>query len=534
MTVAAPKRRAVAAACLAAALSAGLGGCASADLKAGVRATAEEARKGPATSPTRTLTNFSEPLRCMDHLFIQYGIRDVSVLVDDLDDKTKRVAAGTKDMLISATSSMTQRSRAIRLVAFGNGASTLDDWIVRGPNRLGPFAETPLFAVRGSVSQFDQNLASREADAGVALGRSLSAGAARRVSVSRMAIDLNLIYGSNFAIVPGVTSQNSLLLYNEGTGVDADATIRKFGINFNLTIAQAEGQAQGLRNLMDLAAIELFGRLSRTPYWTCLGSGPDAPEVAQEIEDWFHAMEATGDLVPYVQYQLRNRGYFGGAVDGQSAPALAEAVALYRAAMGGEPGRGTIDLDFFRRYLSSDHRQVVARHPPPARVPGADTAAAPRPAPAAAAAAPVPPAGDRLQVLVDSADGQRTYRRGQPVQLAVTTSRQAHLACFMRDEGRQVQRIFPNRFQPDSLVRAGAPLRLPGSMRFEIVASPRGMHETVVCYATDRDVLALLPRHLSGADFENLPTGSLEAIREALRTATQDQFAEGVFHVRTR
>jgi hypothetical protein len=532
------------------ALAAGVGGCATADLKPAVREAAQEARKGPSTAPERTLTNFSEPLRCMDNLFIQYGIREVSVLVDDLDDKTKRVAAGTRDMLISATSSMTQRSRAIRLVAYGNGSSTLDDWIVRGPNRIAPFAETPLFAVRGSVSQFDQNLAGREAEAGVALGQRLSAGAARRVSVSRMAIDLNLIYGSNFAIVPGVTSQNSILLYNEGSGVDGDATIRKFGINLNLTIARTEGQAQGLRNLMDLAAIELFGRLSRTPYWTCLGSNADAPEVAQEIEDWFHAMEANGDLVPYVQYQLRNRGYFAGSVDAQTSPALAESVALYRAAMGGEPHRGAIDLDFLRRYLSVDHRQVLARHPPPARVPGAETTLAPTSSrvagvaatsagsAAAASGAPAAPgqaAGrERLQLLIDSASGEPVFRRGQPIQLAVTANRQAHLACFIRDEGRQVQRIFPNRFQPDTLVRAGSTLRLPGTMRFEIVASPRGLNETIVCWATDRDVLAQLPRQISGADFENLPVGSIDEIREAFRAVTNDQFAEGVFHVRTR
>jgi hypothetical protein len=552
-----PKRRAGALrlGLLAAALSAGLGGCASVDLKPAVREAAAEARKGPSTAPERTLTNFSEPLRCMDNLFIQYGIRDVSVLVDDLEDKTKRVSAGTRDMLISAASSMTQRSRAIRLLTFGNGSSSLDDWHLRGPNRLAPFAEVPLFAVRGSVSQFDQNVASREADAGVAFGQKLSVGAARRVQVSRMAIDLNVIYGTSFAIVPGVTSQNSILLYSEGSGVDGDATIRKFGINFNMTIAKTEGQAQGLRNLMDLAAIELFGRLSRTPYWTCLGSAPDAPEALQEMDDWYQAMEANGDLVPYIQYQLRNRGYFAGAVDAKLTPALAESVALYRAAMGdtstNPANRGTIDPDFFKRYLSADHRQVVAKNPPPAKVPGSEPA--PRPAAAVAPPAPVTvaaatpappssgtgsgntaPARERLLVLLESAGGERVFRRGQAIDLNVLANRRAHLTCFMRDEGRQVQRIFPNRFQPDSLVPAGKTLRLPGPMRFEIVASPRGLDESIVCFGTERDVMAQLPRHISGADFENLPVGSVDEIRDAFRAVTDNQFAEGVLHVRTR
>jgi hypothetical protein len=525
---------------LASALAAVLSGCASVDMKARVQETAQETRKGPTAAPEKTLTNFSDALRCMDNLFITYGIRDVSVLVEELDDKTKRVSAGTKDMLISAASSMTHRSRAIRLVTFGQGSSSLDEWILRGGNRLSPFSEIPLFAIRGSVSQFDQNLASREGDAGVALSDRLSVGIAKRASVSRMAIDLNMIYGANFSIVPGVTSQNSILLYNEGVGADGDATIRKFGINFNMTIAKTEGQAQGLRNLVDLAAIELFGRLSRTPYWSCLGSKSDVPEVAKEIEDWYYAMEANGDLIPYLQFQLRNRGYFGGPLNAQLSPALAESVSLYRVAMGGEPGRGSIDLDFFRRYLSSDHAQVVARNPPPAKVPGAEVrptqaapAQSPGPQPVASNGSSTGPA-ERLQLLVESASGEQVFSRGQPVQLAVVANRQAHLHCFMRDEGRQVQRIFPNRFQRDTLLRPGETLRLPGPMRFEIVASPRGLPETVVCYATDRDVLAQLPRHIAGADFENLPVASMDEIRSAFRTATNDQFAEGVFHVRTR
>jgi hypothetical protein len=535
-----------------AALSAGLAGCATTDMKTAVSEAASEARKGPSTAPEKTLTNFSDALRCMDNLFITYGIRDVSVLVEELDDKTKRVSAGTKDMLISATSSMTGRSRAIRLVTFGMDSRSLDEWIRRSQS-LAPFADVPLFAIRGSVSQFDQNLASREGDAGIAINDRLSVGVAKRASVSRMAIDLNMIYGANFSIVPGVTSQNSILLYNQGVGVDGDATIRKFGINFNMTIAKTEGQAQGLRNLVDLAAIEMYGRLTRVPYWGCLGTTADTPEVGKEVEDWFYAMEANGDLVPYIQYQLRNRGYYGGAVDAQQSPALASSIALYRAAMGGQPGRGQLDVDFFKRYLSADHVKVLAKSPPPAKVPGADSppAAAALPAPSSAAAStasstavstamPSASAGaasahpaERLRVSVESVTGELVFGRGQPVQLAVMANFQAHVHCYMRDDNRQFQRIFPNRFNRDTLMRAGEVLQLPGPMRFQIIASPRGIPETVSCFATNRDVLAQLPRNITGADFENLPVASFDDIRNAFREVTKDQFSEGVFHVRT-
>ncbi len=535
----------------------GFSGCATQDIKAEADDAVRVMRVGPVSAPERTITNFSDALRCMDSLFITYGIRDVAVLVEDLDDKTKKVTAGTKDMLISATSSMTRRSGAIRLNTFGKDSIGLTEWHIRG-GKYATFDELPQFVIRGSVSQFDQNLVSREKGVGVAIGNVVSGGVADRASSSRMAIDLNMIHGANFSIVPGVTSQNSIEIRNEGRGVDADATIRKLGINFNMTIAKSEGQAQGLRNLVDLAVIELFGRLSRTPYWTCIGSSPNSAEVGKEIEDWHYAMERNGNLVPFIQYQMRIRGYYAGPIDGKASPALGESVALYRKAMGGEAGRGAIDVDFFKRYLAADHAQVAAQNPPLTVIPGSSAApSAPAsgqsPVATSKLAAPTTvaatvdkastasPAGNfagapagRLQLAVQSATGEPNFARGQPVQLVVVPNRPAHVHCYLRDDTQQVQRIFPNRFNRDTLVRPGESLQLPGRMRFQIVASPRGSTEAVVCYATERDVIAQLPRGITGADFEALPVRSLDEIKNAFREVSGDQFVEGVFHVRTR
>lgn len=78
--------------------------------------------KGPEDKPFRTLTDFSEALRCMDSMFIQYGSYDISMLVENLQDDTKKVKAGARDMLVSAVSEMTRRSQAVRLITFGSDA----------------------------------------------------------------------------------------------------------------------------------------------------------------------------------------------------------------------------------------------------------------------------------------------------------------------------------------------------------------------------------------------------------------------------
>jgi hypothetical protein len=197
-------------------------------------------------------------------------------------------------------------------------------------------------------------------------------------------------------------------------------------------------------------------------------------------------------------------------VDGADRPEFQRAVVEYRQALGlsAEPA---LDLDFFTAYLAADHRKVVAQHPPQ------------EPVAESAAAAP-------LQLAIRNITGGKP-RRGQPVDLEVATSRDAHVYCYLRDENAQLQRFFPNRFRPDSLIQASAPLRVPGAMKFQILASEKGKPETVACFATDQDVLAQLPPTIAGADFENLSDPSLERLRAAFSGVTDSKMAEGYYHV---
>ena len=74
----------------------------------------------PVTPPQRNVTDFSDALGCMDDLLLRFGVVDTTVLLEELQDKTQKLNAGTRDMLVSAVSDMTRRSRAIRLVTFGS------------------------------------------------------------------------------------------------------------------------------------------------------------------------------------------------------------------------------------------------------------------------------------------------------------------------------------------------------------------------------------------------------------------------------
>jgi hypothetical protein len=436
----------------------------------------------PATSAPPT-SAFGPALRCMDGLLLDHGVRDLSVIVEDLSDPSQqRAQAGTKDMLVTAVSDMTQRSRAVRLVASNA------DWgqtvaVMTQAQKRDPYAVAPQFALRGTL---------RSLDGGRTVG-----------------LDLMLLTTQDMSVVPGAATQNAALLRN------GNAEFVKFGQAFTVP---AGGVAHAQRALAEVAVIELFGRLTKVPYWSCLGASADNPAVAAEIQDWYDAMAARpAEIVTYFQQQLRIRQAYDGPIDGTVSPAFKDAVVRTRDALGlsREP---KLSLDLFKAYLGADVAALQAK----IRASAPAVAAAP-----AAAAAPL-----TLQVAT-SADGRR-LTRGEAVQLSIRPSRDAHVYCYLQDEKRQVTRFFPNRFQRDSRVQPATGLQLPGSMRFELTMNARGVPETVACFATERDVLAELPAGVNGGDFQPLPAATLDQVRQAFVKVSGGTLAHESLELRAR
>ena len=474
---------------------------------------AEEVRKGPEAPPFRSITNFSVALRCMDNHMITFGVRDVSVLVEDLADQTKKVNAGTRDMLISAVSDMTKRSRAIRLVAYGQDSGNLIGFL-KEAERKNAYSVIPQYDIKGSISQFDESVAKKDSSFGISFAEVFNYGRANVGNATILGIDLTVLNTEDLSVVPGVTSRNGVLIYKQGKGTDADAQYHKFGINFTTALSKAEGNSQALRNLVELAVIELFGKLTKVPYWTCLGADPKSEAVANEMADWYYTM--TGDaaeLIAYFQYQLSIRGYYNGPVDGASNPQLAKAITDLKTALGLQPN-AKINQELFASYLNADHARLQADR---ARSP----VAAPQPA-------------DPIRLTIGAAKGAGKFKRGETIDLTVKASRDAYVYCFLRDETKKVQRFFPNRFAKDALVSASEPLQLPGKMRFQLAASDKGIAETVACFAAPKEVLTALPDPLNAPDFEPMTGVSLEQLKTAFARAAGGGMGEASYNIEVR
>jgi len=344
---------------LAAAIAGAVAGCSTMEVTKQTVEQTSVARVGPEQTPFRTITGFSSALRCMDNMMIDYGVRDVTMLVEDIFDQTKKVNAGTRDMLITAVSDMTRRSRAIRVVAFGRDATNVISFLASA-QRQSAYEVIPQFDIKGSVSQFDENVIRNQKDAGIGFQPFINLGISRDAASNVLGIDLSVLTTDDMSILSGVTSRNAVVILKTGKGLDADAAYHKFGVSFSMSLSKSEGQAQALRGLVELAVVELMGKLTKTPYWRCLGADANTnEEIKLEISDWFYAMSVSRiELIGYFQNQMRRRGFYEGPIDGQFNPAIDEAIANYRAAIGMSK-EALIDEALFKAYLNTDQTTIA-------------------------------------------------------------------------------------------------------------------------------------------------------------------------------
>ena len=436
--------------------------------------------KAPETVPQRNVSNFSDALRCMDKLYIDYGVRDVSVMLEDLSDSTKKVSAGTRDMMISAISDQNRRSRAIEVIAFGQDANNAVAFLANAQKRSA-FAVVPRFNLRGSITQLDEGVIKRQADGGFSIGSLFGAGSSTSRQFNVLGLDVAMAETERLSIIPGVVSKNLTTITKEGDALDAQATFSKVGINFSTSLQRTEGTSQALRNMVDLASIELLGRLLKLPYWGCLGANASNPEIANEIEDWFVGMERAGELTPFFQTQLRNRGFYDGSADGRVTPALRQAVAAYRAAAG-MGNSSVVDLGLFTAFLSGPF-------PPPPNQPFSDVAAT-----------PTPIAAKQIGLAL-RADPTGSTNDG--LAFRVQTNAPAYVYCYAQTAEGKLQRIFPNRFIPDPRVEPSTPLLLPGNQGFKLLLGKRSSIP-VSCFAAPREIYKDIPAALRWGDFQNL------------------------------
>jgi len=428
----------------------------------------------PAAKPAELKTGFSDALDCMDNLFVEHGVRNILVTAQDIPDQTQSVAAGTKDMLISAVSSMSERSNAVRFVAFGSDIADIMD--LHGSHGKSSSFVTPDFFMRGSISQLDEAVSKASTGASVSTPV-FNLGAAGDQITSMISVDLNVGCVKNLQIVPGLTSSNSIAVINragtaEAGGILNAQSLSPISINVNLGVDHNEGKAQAVRTLIQLAVIELMGRLSGVPYRSCLLPGDKS------------------DLAAATMSRPRN-----------------------------------LPCDVPR-----EPPRIAA--PAPAK-PAAKPAAEPNPPAQTAAVAATPPAassepstaGDGWRLTTD-AGADPTVAAGDTATLLVSADSPLYLTCFYRQADQSVLKIFPNRFSQQRQVSGDSEFTIPSpEMPFQFRFDAAGESEEFRCFASEQDLSERLPGEIADNDLVPIAIGDLDSL-SALFAEASDGTAE--------
>lgn len=461
------------------------------------------------TPVSKTVSNFTPALRCMDDLLLAYGKRDIVITTAGIPDSTGKVQTGTKEMLISAASKMSIKSRALTFIDYDTERNDLLA-LFQDIQAAGAFNhKLPNYYIRGAITQLDENAIDAQAGGGLALPF-LDVGVSKDQVSSIVAMDLNIGETTTRMILPGVNASNSLVISRAGKSADLGGKIGKAGFAFNMSLNKSEGLGAGVRALVELGMIELVGKLTGTPYWKCLEIDKTNPVMIEQAREWYDGMTPQ-DRIKLVQRKLAGFGAYSGPVNGIVSRDLTEAVGRYQAE-NGLVADGRVNFDLYYSLLDAD--QPLAADPTPK--PAALTSVAPAPGTGATQA---------LSLKLDSDRGQRpSYRPQEFLQARVQLTADGVLYCYYRDVSGAIARIYPNRFSPDPFVKANKPLTLPPeNSPFKIRFDQTG-REQIACYASARDLA--LPQNLKGADLTPLKVGSMDEIAGAFRKSNPS-VAEG-------
>lgn len=456
----------------------------------------------PKAAPAASITGFSDSLTCMDDMLYSYGIRDIRLTTNGIPDSTGEIQAGTRDMLISAVSRMSARSRAFTFIDFEEVNSGFGPPADRRLYERQQSLLTPTYYIRGAITTFDESVTTDTQGGGLRVGGT-GIGANFDQTSSIVGVDMNVGEVKTGLIVPGVASSNRIAVRRRSFGGDASFDVEVggelVGGFMQAARSKSEGMHTAVRTLVELNTIEALGKLTRVPYWRCLGIDQADAGATEQAAKYYKSMEDI-ERVEFVQRSLKGLSLYSGEVDGVRTSGLKEAVGQYQA-NNGLIATGDIDRQLFTSLLGRDVKLAGSGQPITGSGPDFEDVVA-----------------EKLFISMTDTLEFPTYKVGMPLQMRVRLNADAYTYCFYQDGAGNTARIFPNRFQPNALVEGGKVLKVPSDNGgFQLVFEQEGSKEYVKCFASRSEIGVDFPDELKGADLTPLPFESLGAIEESIR-----------------
>ncbi|MBK7050098.1 MAG: DUF4384 domain-containing protein [Rhodoferax sp.] len=464
---------------------------------------ASRARIGgaPKTPAVKTITNFTQALRCMDELFLANNKQGIVITSAGIPDSTGKARAGDKEMMISAISKMTMKSNAFEFIDLTQGAAGEGDLAKLFELKGGNATKIPDFYIRGAVTQLDDNAVRESKGVGIALPF-LDLGFSKDQSFDLISMDMSVGDASTRRILPETNTSNTMIITKGGRSGEAGGKIQKLGLSFNKDLSRTEGVGATYRTLIELGLIEALGKFTRVPYWKCLEIDSTNPELLDQVREWYD-VASDKDRLTFIQQKLAGMSRYKGALDGQMNEELKNAISEYQAFVG-LIADGRVNFDLYFSLKDDIQNQLAALPLVPKRPMVAGAAAAPvQSAPVAQSAVP-------FQMNLTSDRGiAPSYKVGEYLNMKLSLNKLGFAYCFYEDIGKNTARVLPNRFYPNSMLAGNTVVQLP-SGGFKIKFDRPG-RERVACIASDRELV--VPSSISNSkDLSPLNLSSVEQV----------------------
>jgi hypothetical protein len=471
------------------------------------RARTVSAPKNPAS---KTITTFTQALRCMDELFLANGKQGIVITSAGIPDATGKAHAGDKEMMISAISKMTLKSNAFEFIDLTAGQSGEGDLMKLFELKGGGATKIPDYYIRGAVTQLDDNAVRDSKGMGIALPF-LDLGTSKDKSYDVISMDMSIGDAATRRILPETNTSNTMVITKSGRSGEAGGKIDKMGLSFNKDLSRSEGVGATYRTLIELGLVEALGKFTRVPYWRCLDIDSANPDLMDQVREWYD-VASTQERITFVQQKLASMGRYKGPQDGKMGDAIKTSIAEYQAAAG-LIADGRMNFDLYFSLKDDTQNQLVAMPVAPVRPAAAQRMNAPvamAPAAPAADTSARPGNADAAPIVLNLSSDRGaapTYKVGEVLSLKMSLNRQGFAYCFYQDVGGTTARIFPNRFHRDSMLTGNLVIPMPTGgfkIRFD-----RAGRERVGCVSSDRELV--LPSALANAnDLSPVPVNSLD------------------------
>ena len=456
-------------------------------------------------APVKTITSFSQALRCMDELFMAFGKQGIIITSAGMPDETGKVNTGTKEMLISTISKMTLRSGAFEFIDFH---SKNDDLATLFASTGDAGRKVPDYYIRGSITQMDDNAVRTNKGAGFSLPF-LDFGVSKDDSFDVVSMDMSVGEVNSRRILPSTSTSNTMVIKKSGRSGEAGGKLFKLGMSFNVDISRSEGVGATTRALVELGLIETLGKFTQVPYWKCLDTDLTNPAIRSQALEDFESMKDK-DRILFVQRKLGgSMNRYHGPMNGVMNDQLKNAVSEYQAAVG-LVADGKINFDVYASLIDDVQNQLAAVSKVPEQAayvpPPQQTVAS---TPSAMGGGVASSAAPFMLNLQTDRGGRPTFKVGEFLNMSMSMNGNGTAYCYYEDVTKTTARIFPNQFQADAWMKSGSIVRLAGG-GFKIRFDQPG-RERIACIAADRELL--VPSQLVGArDLTPLKVRSVDDI----------------------